>query len=190
MAWRLIIPTIVNCINSCKYTSGRSINLFQFQLNQALEYPAFSYSKGYCFYILFTYVACWYGFMLPLGTPIIIIVFIGQYWVNKFNLFRRSSKPAPFSQEIVQLVNKFFGLSLFVFALGFYLWQSSVHFDTPNGTRFINIVTLVLASLWSLWMIFAPANFRNKILGEEISFQQYNYSHYKRQGYFVKTYLR
>ena len=191
--WQMVLPTttIANFLNARKYTSDKPINLFQIQLNQTLEHPAFSYSAGYSFYIIYTYVVCWYGFMFPLGTPILILIFIVQYWVDKYNLFRRFSNPVAFGQDLVRLINKSFEFSLFVFALGFYLWQSSVHFDTPAGIRVINIITLVIATIWSLFTVLAPPRVKSKIFGEEeVSFEHITYDHYRRTGAFLKTYFR
>ena len=161
----LPISSITRYFTLRKYTGDKPINMFQIQLNQLLEHAAFSYSDGYSFYIIYTYVACWYGFLLPLGTPILVIIFFVQYWVDKYNFFRRYSNPVAFGQDLVKLVIQSFEFSLLLFGLGFYLWQSSAHFDTPSIYRIINIVTLVIAAIWSLFSVIAPAKIKDKIFG-------------------------
>ena len=102
------ISMITDCLNRRKYTADKQINLFQIQLNKIIEHPPFSFSAGYSFYIIYVYVVCWYGFMLPLGTPILIFIFSVQYWVDKYNVFRRYSNPVAFGQDLVRLVIKSF----------------------------------------------------------------------------------
>ena len=122
--WTVFQPfmTLANFLNKRKYTDDKPINLFQIQLNQILEHPPFSFSAGYSFYIIYFYVTCWYGFMLPIGSAILVVIFILQYWVDKYNVFRRFSNPVAFGQDLVRLVIRSFEFSLFVFALGFYIW--------------------------------------------------------------------
>ena len=165
--------------------------MFQIQLNKTLEYPAFSYSSGYSFYIIYTYVICWYGFLYPIGSPIVIVIFIAQYWVDKYNLFRRFSNPVAFGQDLVMLVIKAFEFSILVFALGFLVWQQKVHFETPAAINLINLFSIAIATLWALFSIFASKRLKDKILGEEaISFESITYDHYRNQGAFLKTYFR
>ena len=50
----------------------------------------------YSFYIVYTFVVSFYGYIAPLATPIMIAIFFVQYWVDKYNLFRRYSSPIDF----------------------------------------------------------------------------------------------
>ena len=105
--------------------------------------------------------------------------------------FRRFSNPVAFGQDLVNLVIKAFEFSIFVFALGFFIWQSDVHFNATAGFRAINIITLVLAVLFIIFAIVVPNRIKNKIVGEEvISFEHISYDHYRSQGAFLKTYFR
>lgn len=40
---------------------------------------------------MIAFTVSFYGFLVPLATPIAIVVFFLEYWVDKYNLFRRSS---------------------------------------------------------------------------------------------------
>lgn len=106
LVWYAILPTstIFSIIYHYKYTPNTPINLFQYQLNANFEKPAFSYSYGYSFYIIYTYVVCWYGFLYPLGTIILVLLFIVQYWIDKFNFYKRCSSPYSFGFDLVRLV--------------------------------------------------------------------------------------
>lgn len=193
VVWQIVLPvqTVMKFLNARKYTYENPINLFQIQLNQIIEHPAFSYSSNYSFYIIYTYVICWYGFMYPLGSVILTLFFFVQYWVDKYNLFRRFSNPVAFGPALVDLVIKAFEFSLFVFAVGFFIWQSDVHFDITPGFRVMNIITLVIAILFTIYAILVPSRIKNKIVGQDvISFEHINYDHYRSTGAFLKTYFR
>ena len=179
VVWMAVLPTqtVMRFINARKYTYENPINLFQVQLNKIIEYPAFSYSSGYSFYIIYTYVICWYGFMYPVGSLILIVIFFLQYWIDKFNLFRRNSNPVAFGQDLVTMVIKSFEFSLFMFALGFFVWQSHVHFNITPGFRAMNIITLVLSVVFVIVAILVPQRIKDKIFGEDIvSFEHINYA--------------
>lgn len=124
IAFQIVLPsyTIPYFLNKRKYTDDKPVNMFQIQLNQTIENPPFPYAQNYSFYIIYCYVVCWYGFLFPIGTIFLIIIFIIEFWVDKYNLFRRYSNPVAFGQDLVRLVTTAFQFSLFLFALGYFLW--------------------------------------------------------------------
>jgi hypothetical protein len=191
--WMIVNPvqTLTNILNSRKYTYDKPINLFQIQLNTAIENPAFHYASQYSFYIIYTFVTCWYGFLYPLAGPILILIFFAQYWVDKYNLLRRFSNPVAFGQDLVNLVMKAMEFSVFVFALGFFLWQSDVHFNSTAGFKAMNIITLVIATVYTAFAIIVPSRIKDRLFGEDIAtFEHITYDHYRSQGTFLKTYFR
>jgi len=95
-------------MNKFKYSPEKPINLFQIQLNQALQRPEFNYAVMYSFYIVFTFVVSFYGFIVPSATLIMIAIFFIQYWVDKYNLFRRYSSPVDFGSELIKWIFKIF----------------------------------------------------------------------------------
>lgn len=63
----------------------------QIRLNKEFEHPKFGIAENYAFYIMITFTISFYGFLVPLATPIAIVIFFLEYWVDKYNLFRRSA---------------------------------------------------------------------------------------------------
>jgi hypothetical protein len=169
LVWYIVLPTstIYSLIYRYKYPADKPINLFQYQLNANFEKPAFSYSYGYSFYIIYTYVVCWYGFLYPLGTAFLIFMFVAQFWIDKFNFYKRCSSPYSFGIDLVRLVEISFEFSVFLFALGFFLWETPVHFETPAGYQFVNILNLAIATVWVLLAFFLPTRIKDKVFGEE-----------------------
>lgn len=106
IVWYAIMPTstLFSLYYNHIYTPEKPINLFQYQLNAAFEKPAFYYSYGYSFFIIYTYVVCWYGFLYPIGTLILAVIFIFQYWVDKINFYKRCSSPYTFGIDLVKIV--------------------------------------------------------------------------------------
>ena len=58
----------------------------------------------YSNYIVFTFVVSFYGFIAPTATPVLIYIFCLQYWVDKYNLFRRYSCPVDFGAELIKKI--------------------------------------------------------------------------------------
>jgi uncharacterized membrane protein len=193
IVFQIVLPsyTISYFLNKRKYTEEKPINLFQIQLNNALEYSPFPYAQNYAFYIIYCYVVCWYGFLFPIGTLFLIGIFIIEYWVDKYNFFRRYSNPVAFGQDLVRLVTVAFQFSLFLFSAGFFFWQADISANTPSLYRILNIITLIIAVIWVIISIFVPKRIKDKIFGEdEISFERLTYVHYRNKGDFLKTYFR
>lgn len=193
VAMQIFIPKVLvmGLINRWKYPEDKPVNLFQLQLNQMLQYPEFNYAAMYSFYIVYTFVVSFYGFLVPTATPILIIIFFIQYWVDKYNLFRRFSSPAPFGQDLIRMVLKSFEVSLLIFVVGYIFWGSQVHYDSQPIYRTLNLINLVIAVLYTAFSLFVPYRLKVKILGEdEQSFERLPYSHYRSKNTFEKTFWR
>jgi len=54
---------------------------------------------------------------------------------------------------------------VFLFALGFFLWETPVHYDISAGFRVVNILNLAIASIWVLLAFFMPARIKDKLFG-------------------------
>lgn len=67
-------------------------------------------------------VVSFYAYITPMATPIVIGIFFVQYWIDKYNLFRRFSMPISFNYTLSRAVFKIFQTSLFAFALGNFLF--------------------------------------------------------------------
>lgn len=73
------------------------------------------------------FVVSFYAYIVPMATPIVIIIFFIQYWIDKYNLFRRFSLPVSFNFALSRIVFKIFRLSLLAFAVGNFLFAPDVH---------------------------------------------------------------
>ena len=66
-----------------------------------MKFPEFNFVEGYAFYIVYVIMASFYSFIAPLLTPILIAIFVIQYWIDKWNIFRRYSCSVRYSFEFV-----------------------------------------------------------------------------------------
>jgi hypothetical protein len=77
----------------------KPIKKFQLKLNKKLQLPTFNFPKAYAFYIIAVYVVSFYGYINPFLSLVPIPLFALQYWVDKYNIFRRFSCPEGFDLE-------------------------------------------------------------------------------------------
>lgn len=99
-------------------------------------------------------IANFYAYITPIATIIIAVVVLIQYWVDKYNLFRRFSVPVNFTYRLSRLTVKILEASILIIALGNVLFASWVNEEkklTP-----INYVTLGIAIIYSAVVIFTP----------------------------------
>lgn len=116
-------------INNYKYKDKELINMFQAQLNQILQQPEFNFAFMYAFYIVFTFVVSFYGFIAPITTPILICIFAIQFWVDKYNLFKRFSCPVDFGVELIKKIFTIFETSILLFVIGHLMWDWKINKD-------------------------------------------------------------
>lgn len=152
-------------MNNYKYKSDKPIKLFQIQLNQALQRSQFNYAVMYSFYIVFTFVVSFYGFIVPAATGIMLVIFFLQYWVDKYNLFRRYSSPVDFGADLIRRIFKMFEFNVLFFAAGYFFWSFTVHFDSPTEYRSICIFNVAIAFIYVALTLLLPPKIRRKILG-------------------------
>jgi hypothetical protein len=91
-----------------KYEGVKKANIFQIQLNKKLEDPPFDFAQSYSYYLQMVYLISFYGYMIPLATPIILVYFIFQYWIDKYNLLRRFSSPVDMGYFLTNSIWKAF----------------------------------------------------------------------------------
>jgi hypothetical protein len=119
----------------------------------------------YSFYIVFTFVVSFYGFIVPSATAIMIVIFFLQYWIDKFNLFRRYSSPVDFGTDLIRWIFKIFEFNILFFAAGYFFWSFTVHFDSPTGYRSVCIINISIAFIYVALTLFVPTKIRRKLLG-------------------------
>jgi hypothetical protein len=119
----------------------------------------------YSFYIVFTFVVSFYGFIIPSGTIIMIVIFFLQYWVDKYNLLRRYASPVDYGADLIRWIFKMFEFNILFFAAGYFFWSFDVHFDSPSEYRSICIINVSIAFLYVTLTLVVPPKIRRKILG-------------------------
>jgi hypothetical protein len=133
------------------------VNLFQVELNKAIQPTEFSFAMRYAYYILNVFVVSFYSYIVPYTSLILIVIFAIQYWVDKYNLFKRFSCPTDFNYRLSMFTLKIFECSIFFFALGNLLFAPTIHTNTHGSDyRIINIVSVSLAFVYCLAIFFLP----------------------------------
>jgi hypothetical protein len=87
-----------------------------------LEMPTFDFAQAYSYYLQMIYICSFYGFLIPAITPILIIAFGIQYWIDKRNLLKRCSSPIDMGYFLTKLIWTCFEMSLVLFVLGHVIW--------------------------------------------------------------------
>lgn len=135
-----------------KRDKGQDFQEYQIHLNQKFEYIEFDIAQRYSYYILQLWTVSFYAYIVPIGVPAMMIIFFFQYWVDKFNLFRRSSLFYQIHYSLSRSILKLAEFSVFIFALGIVVFSWKIHHKiTP-----INIVSLVIGVIFAFLSLFLP----------------------------------
>lgn len=120
----------------------------------------------YSFYIVFTFVVSFYGILVPLATPILVFIFFLQYWVDKYNLFRRFSYPVDMGPSLNRMIIKIFELSILMAAVGHMVWDAKIHYDSSASFKTLNIINLAIAALYTSISMVAPYSISKRVFEE------------------------
>jgi hypothetical protein len=86
-----------------------------------MQDPEFAFVDQYSFYVSMVLLVSFYAVIAPAGVMMLIVIFILQYWIDKYNLFRRSSCPLDFNIALTKLIFKAFECSILIFAIGTFI---------------------------------------------------------------------
>jgi hypothetical protein len=139
---------------------GEEIQLYQVHLNKAYEKAEFDIAARYAYYLLQLYTVSFYAYIVPITVPAIIIILILQYWVDKVNLFRRSSLYYEMHYSLSRDIGKMAELSILMFAGGATFFSYKVHGGVPK----VILAALIIAAVYSLVVIFLPQRLEKRIL--------------------------
>ena len=182
------------CMNKCQNIFDQKIEHIQVHLNKEREKPSFKMSDNYSYYVIFTFLVSFYGFLIPLGSLILILIFILKYWVDKWSLFKNCSQLPPFTLAHSRLVIKAFQFNIVFSALGYLFWQSLVHFDIPQWHIVLNLVNIILAAIFVVGSLVSqdfPNKFTEKVFKQnELVFKRHSYTHEIKNQIFRKRYVR
>ena len=94
--------------------------------------------------------------MVPAGVGLLALLFVAQYWVDKYNLFRRFSCPLDFSFFLTRLAWKAFECSLLVFAVGTFIFDLEIRVNDEPKYKLINLINIGIAGLYLFVAVFGP----------------------------------
>ena len=135
------------------------------------------------------YVVSFYGYLVPLITPLTIFAFITQYWVDKRNLLRLFSSPVDLGYFLTDLIWKALELTLLLHSLGHIVWSHSLHLHPSEMSQFCNYACLVVPLIYTLWILFIPRHMQ--ILTEKFDAggnETYTGTYQEQYEKFSKTY--
>lgn len=115
-----------------------------------------------------------------------------QYWIDKLNLFTRSSLKYEFDFFVSKSILKLFECSLIIFAVGNFIFSKAVrgdniHYD-GDKINYVNVVSLIIASLYTFLILFAPSHWEKKLFGSYEEIEKKTYSTCLNDQKFKETY--
>ena len=111
-----------------------------------------------------TYLVLFYSLLVPIAVPITLSLFIMQYWVDKYNLFKRLSSPVDIGYKLVGLTLDIFRGFVLVLAVGNFYWHKLICVKTHRASDAIYIINIVIAFGVVAFHFFAPKYLEEKLL--------------------------
>jgi hypothetical protein len=92
-----------------------------------------------------TFLVLFYSLLVPIAVPITLILFVMQYWLDKYNLFRRLSSPVDLGYMLVSLILNIFKWYVLVLSLGNLYWHLMICSKMHRVSIAIYIINIVIA---------------------------------------------
>lgn len=149
------VQNLFKSLKLCCLYRNEEVNLFQIQLNKKLEDPEFPFADKYAYYIVQVYFVSFFTYIIPVATPILVLIFCVQYWIDKFNLFRRYSDPFDLNFNLTHSSLKMLEVSLVIYSVGNLIWAPYIHSDV-SLRGLITILSVVVSLAYVLAMLLMP----------------------------------
>ena len=102
-----------------------------------------------------TFIIAFYGYIVPFATPLLVVILIVQYWVDKWDIFKRYACPIQYNLSFNELVLRIFEIALCLNSVCFMGWDLYIHFDSSIRYRVLNIVSIFISALYIAFMMLA-----------------------------------
>ena len=112
----------------------------QRKANKLYEYGNFDIAKSYADYFMIMCTTVFYTPLMPFLPCISLIGIFCNYWWQKFLLFRRSKIPQHQGEKLAMLISQNIPFMMFVYALGQYLFISTL----SEGTNQVRLPVLIV----------------------------------------------
>ena len=99
----------------------------QKELNELYELSDMNISSKYSYIAKTVLMSFFYIPIFPLGVIISLGGFCFFYWLEKYNFVNQYKRPRMINRQIAEFYNAFFIISIFVYALGDYIFLSDVY---------------------------------------------------------------
>lgn len=168
------------------YYKGKDdkINEFQVNLNQKFQFPEFDIAFRYAYYLLQLWTVSFYAYVVPIGIPSMAVIFFFQYWVDKFNLFRRSSLLYQIDFSLSAYIIRMAEFSIFIFAIGINLFSYKIH----HTVTVFNILSLVVALIYIIVIFTLPTKMEKQIFRKYETLETKSYDECVKAGKFQFTF--
>ncbi|EFX60263.1 hypothetical protein DAPPUDRAFT_344353 [Daphnia pulex] len=161
-----------------------AVGKFQCQLNKEFEYPEYELAKRYSYYVYKVMVAVFFAYPAPLGVFITLLTLALMYWIDKVNLFARSSLYYAGNLSVSNHALRMLQFSLLLYAASIFFFASS----SQGSLNVPALCGLIVAFLYELLVLAAPAQLGRVIFGREAAADRFIYDECVGDGKFNETY--
>ena len=119
-AMNIIQPerTLTYLLARTQYKGQTFAPVTQNELNHELAYPEFDIVDRYSAYLYSVYLGSFYAVFVPQVTPILIVTFFVQFWIDKYNYLRRNSFPSNLNSRLSRIAVRLSEFAMLSSAVG------------------------------------------------------------------------
>ena len=162
------------------------IALHQVKVNKMYEYVEFDLAERYAYYILQLFLASFYSYLAPICVPAVGIICAIQYWIDKYNLFHRSSLDYEVSYTLSRNIVRIAETSILIYAIGVLIFSQKVN----QEVHVFNIGGFLIALVYIAFSLLLPYNYEKMIFRSYEKYNKRSYIECAKRGKFQETYWK
>ena len=181
----IYLPSVKRLWTLSNYNRGAPIPRYQDRFNREYALPEFDLGGRFAYFLLQLFLISFFSYVIPLCVPLTLLVFIVHYYLDRINLFSRSSMNEHFGLGALRTMYKLMESSILVFALGNAFWSGFFHIPV---SRPLNIIAISIAVFYVAWIWLVPFASEVKVICYRPRFEMLSYDECLRSNRFEQTY--
>lgn len=139
----------------------------------------------FAYYLLQLFLISFFCYVIPLCVPLVLVVFVIHYYIDRINLFYRSSMNENYTLGTLRTMYKLMESSVLIFAVGNTFWSG---FFGISPWRPLNVITLCIVVFYVAFIWLVPFASEVKLICYHQDLERVSYEECNRTNRFEHTY--
>lgn len=146
----IFLPSLKRQWVLSNYSRSTPVPRYQDRFNKEYALPDFDMGGRFVYYLLQLFLISFFSYVIPLSVPLVLVVFIIHYFIDRVNLYYRSSNNETYGLDTLRTMYKLMETSVLLFAVGNAFWSGffGIPMWRPLSIAAVSIAVFYVAYIW------------------------------------------